>query len=59
MTDTNFAEKSLLEILVPEASKLDIEAVLKTAAENSAADVESILISAVPQRNLLFFGMSL
>ena len=59
MADTEFAEKSVLDILVPEASKLNIEEALNTAAESSEADDESSLLSAIPQRGLLFFGMPL
>ena len=57
MADTDFAEKSVLEILVPEGSKLDIETALNTAVGNLETDDESTLISAIPQRSLLYFGM--
>lgn len=48
-------EDSILDILIPEASQLDIEEALSST---DTAD-ESALIPTIPQRNLLFFGMTL
>ena len=49
-----FVEESILDILIPEASQLDIEEALRS----TDADVDhSALIPTIPQRKLLYFGM--
>lgn len=50
-----FVEDSILDILIPEASQLDIEDALSST---DTAD-ESALIPTIPQRNVLFFGTTL
>ena len=55
MSDVDFVKSSTLEIVVPDASDLDIEETLRLAADKD----ESALISSISQRNLLFFGMPL
>ena len=51
-----FAEDSLLDILIPEASDLDIEEALASSSPSTEAD-DSALITSIPQRTVLFFGM--
>ena len=48
-----FVEESILDILIPEASELNIEEALRSA--NGDID-QSALIPTIPQRKLLFFG---
>ena len=55
MSDVDFVKSSTLEIVVPDASDLDIEETLRIAADKD----ESTLISSISQRSLLFFGMAL
>ena len=57
MSDSTFVQDSLLDILVPEATGLNIEEALQIAAE-SPREGDSSLTSAIPQRNLLYFGKS-
>lgn len=52
----NFADNSILDFLIPHASEVDIEEAL--GSSETARDVDdSALITSIPQRNLLFFGM--
>ena len=55
MSDAEFARTSVLDILIPEVTDLDIEEALSSVEETSQSD-ESALISAIPQRSLLYFG---
>lgn len=47
---------AILDTVVPHAPAFDIEAALSSALENGADDLPSVL-SPIPQRSLLFFGM--
>lgn len=51
-----FLRHAILDTVVPHAPTLDIEAALSSALENGADDLPSVL-SSIPQRSLLFFGM--
>lgn len=52
-----FAENSVVDFLIPHASEVDIEEAL--GSSETAQDVDdSALITSIPQRNLLFFGMN-
>lgn len=52
----DFLRHAVLETVVPHASGLDIEGALTSALEDGADDLPSVL-SSIPQRSLLFFGM--
>lgn len=51
-----FLRHAILDTVVPHAPALDIETALSSALEDGADDLPSVL-SAIPQRSLLFFGM--
>lgn len=51
-----FLRHAILDTVVPHAPALDIEGALTSALENGADDLPSVL-SSIPQRSLLFFGM--
>jgi len=56
-SSAEFAENSVLDFLIPHASEVDIEEAL--GSSETAQDVdESALITSIPQRSLLFFGMN-
>lgn len=52
----DFLRHAVLETVVPHAPGLDIEGALTSALEDGADDLPSVL-SSIPQRSLLFFGM--
>jgi len=55
-SSAEFADSSVLDFLIPHASSVDIEDAL--GSSETARDVDdSALITSIPQRNLLFFGM--
>lgn len=47
---------AILDTVVPHAPILDFESALSSALKDGADDLSSIL-SSIPQRSLLFFGM--
>lgn len=51
-----FLRHAVVDTVVPHASQLDLEAALSSALEDGAEDLRAIL-SSIPQRSLLFFGM--
>jgi hypothetical protein len=51
-----FLRHAVLDTVVPHASNIDLEAALAKALEGGADDLSSVL-SLIPQRSLLFFGM--
>ena len=51
-----FLRHAVLETVVPHAPELDIEGALTSALEGGADDLTSVL-SSIPQRSLLFFGV--
>jgi hypothetical protein len=51
-----FLRHAVLDTVVPHAPAIDIEGALTTALEDGADDLPSVL-SSIPQRSLLFFGM--
>lgn len=51
-----FLRHAILDTVVPHAPALDIEGALSSALEDGADDLPSVL-SSIPQRSLLFFGM--
>ena len=51
----DFTKASALDILVPDASNLDIERILSSAEAERVLD-HSNLVPAVAQRRVLFFG---
>lgn len=51
-----FLRHAVLDTVVPHAPSLDIEQALTSALEDGADDLPSVL-SAIPQRSLLFYGM--
>lgn len=53
-----FLRHAVLDTVVPHAPALNIEGALSSALENGADDVPSVLAS-IPQRSLLFYGMTL
>lgn len=55
--DTLFVQGSVLDIFIPEASELDIQEALGASKTSRNID-DSALVTSIPQRNLLFFGMS-
>lgn len=52
----DFLRHAVLDTVVPHNPNVDIEAALTSALEGGAGDLDSVL-SAIPQRSLLFFGM--
>lgn len=58
MTDGDFARKSVLDILVPEVTDLDIEEGLNSS-DSVQNEEEAGLISSIRQRSVLFFDESL
>lgn len=52
-----FLRHAILDTVVPHAPSLDIEGALTAALEGGADDLQSVL-SAIPQRSILFHGMS-
>ncbi len=55
MSDVNFAQNSVLDILIPQKTDLDIEEALASAETVNDNDDDG-LITSIPQRNLLYFG---
>ena len=53
-----FVDESVLDIIIPEASQLDIEEALSSPDAANEADAAS-LIPLIRQRDVLFFGMLL
>jgi hypothetical protein len=54
---TEFAESSIFDYLIPHASQIDVEEALSSS--EITRDVEdSALITSIPQRTLLYFGMA-
>jgi hypothetical protein len=51
-----FLRHAILDTVVPHSPALDIEGALSSSLENGADDLPSVL-SSIPQRSLLFFGM--
>lgn len=51
-----FLRHAILDTVVPHAPALNIEGALSSALEDGADDLPSVL-SSIPQRSLLFFGM--
>jgi hypothetical protein len=51
-----FLRHAILDTVVPHAPTIDIEGALTSALEDGADDLPSVL-SSIPQRSLLFFGM--
>ena len=51
-----FLRHAILDTVVLHAPAFDIEGALSSALENGADDLPSVL-SSIPQRSLLFFGM--
>ena len=51
-----FAEKSVLDILIPGATNVDIEEVLDSLSPQTD-DARISITSFLPQRDTLFFGM--
>ena len=49
-----FVEQSIVDILIPQASDLDIEEALATAY--SEKELDAPVLSSIPQRDVLFFG---
>ncbi len=56
MEDVEFAEQTVLEVLVPENLDLDVEEALQSAATHSNEANESSLWSSIAERDLIFFG---
>lgn len=50
-----FLRHAVLDTVVPHASDIDLEAVLKSALEAGADDLTDVL-SHIPHRSVLFFG---
>lgn len=55
MDEQDFIEKSICDIIVPEASEADLEAALRTSDGNEKGEQRSLAPSIV-QRQTLFFG---
>ena len=53
-----FIAHSILDLIIPEASQLDIEEALSSASANADDDAPASLAS-IPQRKALYFGRSL
>lgn len=51
-----FLRHAVLDTVVPHAPAIGIEGALTSALEDGADDLPSVL-SSIPQRSLLFFGM--
>ena len=51
----DFVGNSIVDVLVPETSDIDIEEVL--GSSTIEVDERSALITSIPQRSILFFGM--
>jgi hypothetical protein len=51
----DFLRNAVLETVIPHNPAVDIEAALTSALEGGAEDLNAVL-SAIPQRSLLFFG---
>jgi hypothetical protein len=61
VTDTtgrSFTENSVLEVIVPSASSVELEEIVSAGDGSSSEDADSIL-PFVPQRTYLFFGASM
>ena len=57
LSSAEFAENTVLDFLIPHTSEVDIEDAL--GSSETARDVDDLaLITSIPQRNLLFFGMT-
>ena len=54
-SSSKFAEDSLLDFLIPEASGIDIEDALSSSEAAREVD-DTALITSIAQRSLLFFG---
>ena len=52
-----FVDESILDIIIPETSQLDIEEALSSPDDAREADAAS-LIPLIRQRDVLFFGMT-
>ena len=50
-------ERSVLDIVIPEASELDIEDALRSSSTTNDDSNTATIISSITQRQLLFFGM--
>ncbi|MCJ1475964.1 hypothetical protein MMC13_004628 [Lambiella insularis] len=57
-SNAEFAENSIVDVLIPEASSVDIEEAL-AASETARDEDDSALITSITQRNLLFFDETL
>lgn len=55
MNEHDFIEKSICDIIVPEASEADLEAALRTSDTNDKGEQRS-LVPSIVQRQTLFFG---
>ncbi|MCJ1284750.1 hypothetical protein MMC26_004086 [Xylographa opegraphella] len=55
---SEFAETSVVDVLIPEASSVDIEEAL-ASSETTRDEDDTALITSVPQRSLLFFDEKL
>ena len=55
MDELFFIEKSICDIIVPEASEIDLEAALRTSDANEKGEQPS-LVPSIAQRQTLFFG---
>lgn len=55
MDEQDFVEKSICDIIVPEASEADLEATLRTSDGNEKGEQRSLAPSIVQRQNL-FFG---
>ena len=53
-----FITYSILDLIIPEASNLDVEEALSSASTNTDGDALTGL-AAIPQRKILFFGRAL
>lgn len=51
-----FLRHAVLDTVVPQASDIDLEAALTSALEAGAEDLADVL-SFIPQRSVVFFGM--
>ena len=50
-----FAEESVLDILIPEATNIEVEEVLGSLSPRTD-DARRSIIDSLPQRDILFFG---
>ena len=53
-----FTVHSILDLIIPEASQLDIEEALSSASANTDGDDAPIGLASIPQRKALYFGRS-